>query len=63
MEAWSIVGETFVDEHFNGRNWTAELKEHMMAAFNAPAPEAAAHQLDDMLAGLGDPYTRHISSQ
>ncbi|GAX76907.1 hypothetical protein CEUSTIGMA_g4353.t1 [Chlamydomonas eustigma] len=63
MEAWSIVGETFVDEHFNGRNWPAELKEHMMAAFNAPAPEAAVHQLDDMLASLGDPYTRHISSQ
>ena len=62
MEAWGIVGQDFVDGSFNGHDWALSLKTHMMAAFNAEDPTVAKKQLDDMLSGLGDPYTRHISA-
>ena len=44
------------------RDWPDQLKSHMMAAFNTEDPAVAGSQLDDMLASLGDPYTRHISA-
>ena len=63
IEAWSIVGESFIDVNFNGRDWTRQLLSHMQAAYSAPDPAVARQQLDLLLAGLGDPYTRHITAE
>ncbi|KAG1660190.1 hypothetical protein FOA52_007761 [Chlamydomonas sp. UWO 241] len=60
LEAWGIVGETFVDGALNGRDWPTELRAHMMAAYSSTDTDAAFAALDDMLAGLGDPYTRRV---
>lgn len=62
VEVWSIVGETFVDPDFNGLDWPEELTRRMMTAYNATDSAVARQQLDEMLVGLGDPYTRHINS-
>ena len=63
MEAWSIVGEAFVDVKFNGQDWTQQLRSHMQTAYSAVDPAVARQQLDLLLAGLGDPYTRHITAK
>ncbi|EFJ47344.1 hypothetical protein VOLCADRAFT_92124 [Volvox carteri f. nagariensis] len=60
VEAWTIVGQAFVDPRFNGHDWEGELREHMMAAFNAEEPEAAFGEIGRMLGELGDPYTRRV---
>lgn len=60
VEAWTIVGESFVDPTFNGHNWEEELRAHMMAAFNAPTGDAAYAEISHMLEDLGDVYTRRI---
>lgn len=59
-EAWTIVGESFVDESFNGHDWENELRTHMVAAFKSPDGSTAYKQLDELLQNLGDPYTRRI---
>ena len=63
IEAWSIVGESFVDDSFNGRDWTRQLMSHMQAAYSAVDPAVARQQVDLLLAGLGDPYPRHITAE
>ncbi|GLC33706.1 hypothetical protein PLESTB_000106100 [Pleodorina starrii] len=60
VEAWTIVGQAFVDPSFNGHDWESELREHMMTAFNAANPDAAFGEIGHMLEELGDPYTRRI---
>lgn len=63
VEAWTIVGESFVDDTFNGKSWADELREHMMAAYNSRDPDAAFKEISSMLAELGDPYTRRIPAE
>eukprot|EP00798_Chlamydomonas_sp_ICE-L_P031398 gene31398-6564_t len=60
LEAWSLLGENFVDETFAGHSWDEELKTHMMAAYGQPTPELAYSELDTMIADLGDHYTRRV---
>ncbi|WIA14626.1 hypothetical protein OEZ85_003131 [Tetradesmus obliquus] len=60
LEAWSIVGDSFVDDSFNGHYWPDELKQHMLAAFASKDGRAAFHEIETMLGELGDPYTRII---
>mmetsp|Transcript_25512 Transcript_25512/g.55512 ORF Transcript_25512/g.55512 Transcript_25512/m.55512 type:complete len:585 (+) Transcript_25512:49-1803(+) len=60
VEAWTIVGETFVDENLNGRRWEEELRDHMLAAFHSDNADDAYGQIQGMLDDLGDPYTRRV---
>lgn len=63
VEAWQIVGETFVDNDLNGLDWENELRKHMVAAFQSGDPVKAHVELDTMLEELGDPYTRVIPAE
>lgn len=58
VQAWSIVGESFVDGTFGGHNWTDELRTHMLAAYSSSDTPSAYKEISNMLADLGDPYTR-----
>ncbi|KAG2449527.1 hypothetical protein HYH02_005669 [Chlamydomonas schloesseri] len=60
VEAWTIVGHSFVDPGFNGHDWEGELREHMMKAYNSGDGTAAMGEITAMLEALGDPYTRRI---
>ncbi|KAG2431731.1 hypothetical protein HXX76_009227 [Chlamydomonas incerta] len=60
VEAWTIVGHSFVDPAFNGHDWEGELREHMMKAYNSGNGSAALGEIGAMLEELGDPYTRRI---
>eukprot|EP00879_Flechtneria_rotunda_P004039 GHRR01004281.1.p1 GENE.GHRR01004281.1~~GHRR01004281.1.p1 ORF type:complete len:223 (+),score=63.63 GHRR01004281.1:164-832(+) len=60
FEAWNIVGDSYVDEQFNGHWWPEALKNHMMAVYNSKNGRAAYKEIGAMLAELGDPYTRII---
>ena len=60
MEAWTIVGESFVDPAFNNHNWEEELRTHMMAAYNSTDGDTAYQEINRMLEDLGDVYTRRI---
>lgn len=60
VEAWTIIGQSFVDPSFNGHDWNGELKEHMLAAFAAPSGDVALGEIGAMIDDLGDPYTRRV---
>lgn len=55
-EAWRIVNQSFVDESFNGQNWWMVRQK----ALQKPLPdrEATYTAIQQMLASLGDPFTR-----
>ncbi len=55
-----VIGDTFVDDSFNGHWWPDELKAHMMAAYASGNGQQAYKEIGDMLGELGDPYTRII---
>ncbi|KAJ9519435.1 hypothetical protein QJQ45_023077 [Haematococcus lacustris] len=74
VEAWTIVGESFVDPGFNSQDWKGALQRHMMAAYAAGEEaadgrdpnsihSAAWDQINAMLDLLGDPFTRRIEPQ
>lgn len=63
VEAWTIVGETFVDSRFAGHNWDHELTEHLNAAYTAETGENAYREIGHMLAKLGDPFTRVVPAR
>ncbi|CAD7698236.1 unnamed protein product [Ostreobium quekettii] len=60
VEAWTIVREGYFDENFGGRDWEGELRKHMTNAYHADNGDRAYSEIGQMLAGLGDPYTRVI---
>ncbi|GFR48940.1 hypothetical protein Agub_g10947 [Astrephomene gubernaculifera] len=60
VEAWTIVSRAFVDQNFNGHDWEASLRRHMMAAYGSRSGEAAAAEIGALLEELGDPYTRRV---
>lgn len=60
VEAWTIVGDSFVDPLFNNHNWEEELRTHMMAAYNSTDGDAAYQEINRMLEDLGDVYTRRV---
>ncbi|GIL83336.1 hypothetical protein Vretimale_11309 [Volvox reticuliferus] len=60
VEAWTIVGQAFVDPSFNGHDWESELREHMMTAYSSSSDDEAFKEISHMLEDLGDPYTRRV---
>ncbi|KAL3159613.1 hypothetical protein ABBQ38_010023 [Trebouxia sp. C0009 RCD-2024] len=60
VEAWTIVGEVFVDARFAGHNWDQELTESLTAAYSAESGENAYREIAHMLSKLGDPFTRVV---
>ena len=63
MEAWTIVGEVFVDARFAGHNWDQELTESLNAAYSAESGENAYREISLMLSKLGDPFTRVVPAR
>ena len=63
MEAWTIVGEVFVDARFAGHNWDQELAESLNAAYSAESGENAYREISHMLSKLGDPFTRVVPAR
>lgn len=53
-----LVAENFYDDRMAGHDWGEELKRHMMAAYNSDSRDKAFDEIDELLEGLGDPYTR-----
>eukprot|EP00891_Asterochloris_glomerata_P008045 jgi/Astpho2/8045/e_gw1.00120.31.1_t len=60
VEAWTIVGEAFVDGSFNHHDWERELSKAMFDAYKAPSIKGAEEATDRMLASLGDTFTRRV---
>lgn len=60
VEAWTIVSEAYVDPSYNHVDWPAELSAELGAVVNAPSKEAASQRIVDMVAKLGDPFTRYV---
>lgn len=60
VEAWTIIREGFFDDKFNNKDWDAELSKHMSAAYQSDNRDKAYDELNKMLEGLGDPYTRLV---
>ncbi|GIL52993.1 hypothetical protein Vafri_8708 [Volvox africanus] len=60
VEAWTIVGQAFVDPSFNGHDWESELRDHMMTAYSSSSSDEAFGEISHMLEDLGDPYTRRV---
>ena len=63
MEAWTIVGEVYVDARFAGHNWDQELTESLNAAYSAESGENAYKEISQMLSKLGDPFTRVVPAR
>ena len=63
VEAWTIVGEVFVDARFAGHNWDHELTEGLNAAYTAESGESAFKEISHMLSKLGDPFTRVVPAR
>ncbi len=55
-EVWRIVDRAYVDDSFNNQNWWAVRQQALKKQF--PDREAAYDAIDEMLASLGDPFTR-----
>eukprot|EP01026_Neomeris_dumetosa_P023401 TRINITY_DN1991_c0_g1_i1.p1 TRINITY_DN1991_c0_g1~~TRINITY_DN1991_c0_g1_i1.p1 ORF type:complete len:500 (+),score=74.41 TRINITY_DN1991_c0_g1_i1:82-1581(+) len=63
VEAWGIVQEEFVDEHFNGLDWNTQLASSMSGVLKADNQQDAFSNISTMLEKLGDPYTRIVSRE
>ena len=63
VEAWTIVGEVFVDARFSGHNWDHELTEGLSAAYTAESGDTAYREIGHMLSKLGDPFTRVVPAR
>jgi len=63
VEAWTIVGEVFVDARFAGHNWDHELTEGLNAAYTADSGDVAYREIGHMLSKLGDPFTRVVPAR
>jgi carboxyl-terminal processing protease len=56
LQAWRIVNQAYVDDSFNGQNWWFMRQRYLRRPFRDRAD--AYEAIDEMLAGLDDPYTR-----
>ncbi|XP_024540786.1 carboxyl-terminal-processing peptidase 3, chloroplastic [Selaginella moellendorffii] len=61
LQAWSIIRDTYVDPTFNKQDWTSQLKDTILKLSTLDSSETAYEQVRDMLATLGDPYTRIVT--
>ncbi|MGF1538654.1 MAG: S41 family peptidase [Elainellaceae cyanobacterium] len=57
-EVWRIVDRSYVDDSFNGQNWWLVRQRTLRKA--VPDKAAAYAAVREMLAGLGDPFTRFL---
>ncbi|MGB3616030.1 MAG: S41 family peptidase, partial [Elainellaceae cyanobacterium] len=57
-EVWRIVDRAYVDDSFNGQNWWLVRQQALRK--DVPDQEAAYAVVREMLAGLGDPFTRFL---
>ena len=57
-EVWRIVDRAYVDDTFNSQNWWAVRQKTLKKSL--PDAEAAYDAIDEMLVGLGDPFTRFL---
>jgi carboxyl-terminal processing protease len=55
-EAWRLVDRAYVDDTFNHQNWWLVRQKALKHAL--PDHESAYSEIQTMLAGLGDPFTR-----
>jgi carboxyl-terminal processing protease len=60
-EAWQIVDHTYVDPNFNQVDWIAERQTLLGQEYTSK--EAAYTALEELLAELGDPYTRFMTPE
>eukprot|EP00887_Chlorella_sp_A99_P007881 scaffold20.g7881.t1 len=58
LEAWGIVTKTYVDPTFNHTAWDRELMAALESAAATHTADEASKLIPEMLAKLGDPYTR-----
>ncbi|MFH7241603.1 MAG: S41 family peptidase [Spirulina sp.] len=58
-QAWQIVNQEYVDEHFNHTDWQATRQQLLGQEYSSP--EAAYAALRAALRQLNDPYTRFLS--
>ncbi|MEM7769592.1 MAG: S41 family peptidase [Cyanobacteria bacterium P01_A01_bin.37] len=57
-EVWRIVDRAYVDDTFNHQNWRAVRQRILRNPL--PDRDSAYDAIDEMLAGLGDPFTRFL---
>ncbi|MGF1514213.1 MAG: S41 family peptidase [Elainellaceae cyanobacterium] len=57
-EVWRIVDRAYVDDSFNGQNWWLVRQRALRKA--VPDQASAYDAVREMLAGLGDPFTRFL---
>jgi len=55
-EVWHTIDRAYVDDTFNGENWWRVREEYLKRRFDSL--EDAYDAIDEMLAKLGDPFTR-----
>lgn len=53
--------KAYVDPNFNNVDWIQELSERLNSTSAAGDPNEVQAQLKDMLARLGDPFTRWVA--
>jgi carboxyl-terminal processing protease len=58
-QAWQIVNQEYVDDHFNHTDWQATRQRLLSQEYSSP--EAAYAALRAALRQLNDPYTRFLS--
>ncbi|MBP0019316.1 MAG: PDZ domain-containing protein [Cyanobacteria bacterium SBLK] len=56
LQAWRIVNQAYVDDSFNGQNWWFMRQRYLRRPFRDR--DDAYEAIEEMLATLGDPYTR-----
>lgn len=60
-EAWRIVNRAYVDDTFNHQNWAAVRQQVLKQPLEDS--EAAYQSIQQMLASLGDPFTRLLKPE
>lgn len=59
-EAWRLVDNSFLDRTFNGQDWF-QLRESYVHKTPYKSFTEAQHSIEQMVATLGDKYTRYLS--
>ena len=60
VEAWSILSQAYVDPTFNNTDWMRELEEGLDGVAHAASAQDATKGVAQMVAKLGDPFTRWV---
>lgn len=60
-EVWQLVDRSYVDPGFNRQNWQSVRQKYLSQTY--ASPEAAYRAIEEMLALLGDPFTRFMDPE